>query len=248
MSESSKVLILGAGGLLGSCLVRTLSRETTHQFHAQTSERFNKRTEIDAYLSSSHPSLVVNCIAYKGQDDSKHYAVNGCLPRAIADWCSLRRIGLIQVSTNAVFAPDESRHWLPTDTPSPMTAYENAKLYGEDPRAHIIRTSFIGVSAGTHSGVLDALLAGEPFWDRRWNGVTALTLARHIIGLIDHPGHMATLEHVHGPSVVLFSDIAKMLGSKSRVLGYRPDARLLGGGAPTTPFREQLAELLDADS
>jgi len=151
---------------------------------------------------------------------------------------------MVHISTNAVFAPHPTRLWLPGDKPKPSTPYENAKLYGEDPRAYIIRSSFVGVSTGPPRGVLDAMLRGEPFWDRDWNGVTTVTLARRVAEVLRIPGIARGLEHLHSSSVTSFANVARLIGSTSQVLGIRSDAKLLGGGLPTPPLELQVAELL----
>jgi len=200
---------------------------------------------VSDHLATLGASTVVNCVGYAGPERASHFQINGCLPRAIADWSERNGAFCILISTNAVFAPSASRQWLPYDKPAPRTDYEIAKLFGEAPNAYVIRASFIGRSSQGR-GLLDRLLAGQPYVDRVWNGVTASALADRIVELIQErdgtPGK--GIEHVHSPRSTSIRRIVELLESSSQSQGSADDGRLLGGGQEMPDIDDQLQEYL----
>lgn len=246
MSASNKVLILGAAGLLGSHVARAISELDGFAIQHHTQERFSTASNLRDYLSRFDGLTVVNCIGYKGADPAQHFLINGCLPRALADWSDAEGALNIHVSTNAVFAASEDVVWHSSDRHDPHTPYEISKSFGEDPRSWVLRVSFVGLAPG-RVGILDDLVNGRPYWDRKWNGVTATALARRIAAIVaQHCGKpVPAIEHVHSPGATTMSAVARLIGSQSPCLGDRHDARLLGGGKPMPLFEAQLAEELD---
>ena len=216
MSASNSVLVLGAAGLLGSHVTRAIAGLGDFAVLRQTTERFSTATSLHEYLSRFDGLTVVNCIGYKGADATNHFLINGCLPRALADWSHARGALNVQVSTNAVFAPSENKTWHSMDRHDPQTPYEVSKSFGEDPRAWVLRVSFVGLARG-RAGVLDDLVNGRPYWDRTWNGVTATALARRIAIIVAKNGgkSIPAVEHVHSPGVTTMSAVAGLIGSQS---------------------------------
>ncbi len=246
MSESNKVLVLGAEGLLGSNLVTRLRLDGDWKDKLLIStEKFWDSSSIDSHLSRQQAGTVINCAGYKGEDCYKHLWVHGCLPRAVADWCQKRNALLIHISTNAVFAANSDRLWDPEDSLKPQNSYEVAKVFGEDPRAYVIRASFIGRRIPSKPGkqsLYERLESGQPYYNKKWNGVTALALAERILEIVKiyHGRCIGQLEHLYSAKVCSFSEIAKMIGSRSRCLGAAYDGRLLGGGIQLDPLDAQI--------
>lgn len=236
--------MLGAAGMLGAHVGYALTQASGPRVLLQRGHRFHAPHTLRAWLDEHRPRAVVNCIGYLGTDDSEHWRTNGCLPRAIADWCDGRAL-FVHVSTNAVFAPDPVRQWMPADPIGPTTPYETAKAFGEDPRAWVLRVSFVGRSPSGRN-LWDRLRAGVPYRDAPWNGVTAWTLARRIAELVQAAGASprAGLEHVHAAAPGRISDLARLLGSRSPCSGEADNARLLGGGSAQPALAAQVTEYL----
>lgn len=244
MSLSNSVLILGAGGMLGSHVIQAFERYAPQfKLIPHLKERFTSSVDLLDYLSQSGASTVINCIGYLGKDAALHFLVNGCIPRTIADWCDANCALCIHISTNAVFESHENRLWFPKEQPNPHTPYEVAKAFGEDPRAYIIRASFIGIS-NSGIGLLNTLCTGGEFVNRTWNGVTAWELAKRIVEIVIqcHGERKSSIEHVHSPVVITFIELAKLLGSSSQCSHKANDARLLGGGLNMPRIADQLEE------
>jgi dTDP-4-dehydrorhamnose reductase len=246
MSRFGKVLILGAGGLLGSHVAAVLREESVAEVVAHVLPRFATAEEAKFLVAAERPSVTVNCLGYSGEDPLLHWTVNAEIPKALAGECHRARSLFIQVSTNAVFAPDDDRRWHPGDPIAPVTAYERSKAAGEDPRAYVIRASFIG-KRPKGGGFFDAAMRGLPYRDRRWNGVTALALARRIREVISRRGGspQSALEHVHSTDASSFRRLAALLRSTSQSQGPEVPAKLLGGGVEGGLLEDQVNEYLD---
>lgn len=244
MSPSVDTVVLGSAGMLGTHVVHALEQASFSRVVPQHGVHFVDPHQLHCYLDEIRPGAVINCVGYLGADAAEHFRTNGCIPRAIADWCDGRAF-FVHVSTNAVFAPDPARQWLPGDPIRPLTAYEIAKAFGEDPRAYVLRASFVGRS-GRGRNLWDRLRAGTPYRDGPYNGVTAWELALRIAELVRAIGSepRAGFEHVHAPLPTRIAELARLLGSTSPCTGEADNVRLLGGGPARGAFETQLSEYL----
>lgn len=98
--------------------------------------------------------VVINTAAYTAVDDAESdesaaFAVNVDGPRVLAAACSSRRVPLVHISTDYVFAGDRDRPYEPDDVPAPRSAYGRTKAAGEHAvlssgaTAWIVRTSWV---------------------------------------------------------------------------------------------------------
>jgi dTDP-4-dehydrorhamnose reductase len=245
MSRSGKILILGAGGLLGTHVAAVLRQEGISGMVGHFLPRFATAKEAGHFVECERPAATVNCLGYTGEDPALHWLIHAEIPRAVAAVCHDANSLFIHVSTNAVFASDNQYQWSPADPISPRTIYERSKAAGEDPRSYVLRASFIGRSP-KGKGFFDAALRGMPFKNRRWNGVTALSLARRIGKIIETCGGRShpTLEHIHSAESVTFENLAHLLKSPSRSEGPWAETKLLGGGVECDGYQDQCGTYL----
>ncbi|MDN7013580.1 dTDP-4-dehydrorhamnose reductase [Methanoculleus sp. FWC-SCC3] len=146
----SKVLILGAGGMLGHDLAALFSgaRLCGHEDLDITDE-----AAVKAYIRDAKPDLVINAAAYTNVDGCEDepetaFAVNGDAPGYIAAAC--REVGavLVHYSTDYVFDGSETEY-VEADEPNPINVYGASKLRGEQKITEnmddfrIIRTSWL---------------------------------------------------------------------------------------------------------
>ncbi|TWE23925.1 dTDP-4-dehydrorhamnose reductase [Prauserella muralis] len=105
--------------------------------------------------------IVVNAAAYTAvdaaeTDEYRAFAVNADGPRVLAAACSSRRVPLVHLSTDYVFAGDGDRPYEPDDPLGPRSAYGRTKAAGEDAvlgsgaQAWIVRTSWVYGEAGAN--------------------------------------------------------------------------------------------------
>jgi dTDP-4-dehydrorhamnose reductase len=148
-----KVIITGAGGLVGGCLARRLSR--LHEVLAP------RRAELDVtdaaavgrFVGEVRPQLVVNC-AVLGVDECERdpvaaRAVNAEAPRALAAAAADVGAEFLHFSTNYVFDGEAREPYGERDEPRPVNVYGRTKLEGErasleaNPRGYVVRTSWV---------------------------------------------------------------------------------------------------------
>ena len=123
-------LVLGAGGQLGSELVRLLPG-------AGATARIHEKDVIDELIDARRPDVVINCAAYNAVDGAgkaipEAFAINADGPRNIAASCRRHGASLVHFSTNFVFDGSTAEPYVESDEPNPISAYGASKLAGEE--------------------------------------------------------------------------------------------------------------------
>ena len=149
-------LVLGAGGQLGTELVRLLGADSglTHQQLSITDA-----AAVDAVMADRRPDVVFNCAAYNAVDRAESepdiaMRINRDGAAAVAAACGRHGVRLVHYSTNFVFDGSLDRPYVETDEPRPQSAYARSKLAGEqavieaDPRALVVRTAAVYGTVG----------------------------------------------------------------------------------------------------
>jgi len=162
-------LILGAGGMLGSSLLRYFSGKaafdvvasvrSTAALSGMTNQgKYRVIAGIDAENSDdlrrmfdlAKPAVVVNCVGVVKQlaaaeDALVSIPLNSLLPHRLAHLCAETGCRLIHFSTDCVFSGKKGGY-LETDIPDATDLYGRSKLLGEVdyPHAITLRTSLIG--------------------------------------------------------------------------------------------------------
>ena len=131
-----KVLVTGAGGMLGRDLVHVLEKmhdviPLDHNWLDITD-----RVAVSRTLTSVKPELVVNCSAYSKVDMAEDereaaFRVNGLGVQNLALICNDLNIGLCHISTDYVFDGTTTRPYTPFDNTSAINVYGESKLAGE---------------------------------------------------------------------------------------------------------------------
>lgn len=178
-----RVLVLGAGGLLGSNVVTEAadrSEFVAGAYHS-TPPPFDvpldqldirDRATFCDLLDRHGPDVIVNCAAMTdvdGCEDNPEMAreVNGRAPGQLAEICHNREIAFVHVSTDYVFDGTGDTLYDESSTTGPIQVYGKSKLHGEHAvqDAHdgalLPRLSFVW---GLHRGANE--LTGFPAWLR----------------------------------------------------------------------------------
>lgn len=167
-----KALVLGAGGQLGTELVRLLGPESAVP-HAEVS--ITDAGAVEALIASRAPEVVFNCAAYNLVDRAESesdaaYAINADGPRTAASSCRRHGAWFVHFSTNFVFDGEGAEPYIESDAPAPLSVYGSSKLAGEENAleegAHVlvVRT---GAVFGTTTGrsfperIVELARAGE---------------------------------------------------------------------------------------
>ncbi len=158
-----KIFVTGAGGQLGTDLVRVLDG---HQAIAPG------RSEVDitdsgsvvGALRQTKPDLVINCAAFsdvdRAQTDAdRAFLTNATAVRILAEGAGEIGAHFTTISTDHVFDGTKSGPYTELDSPSPASVYGQSKAAGErqaGPDATIVRTSWL--CGGTGRNMVKTIL------------------------------------------------------------------------------------------
>lgn len=175
------LLVIGAGGLLGSNVVSTavdadhdiLGTYHTAEPDLSAPSRQLDVTDRDAFrelVDEFAPDVVVNCAAMTDvdgceSDPDRADEANGRAPGEMAAICTERDVAFVQISTDYVFDGERETKYGDDADPNPIQAYGRSKLTGErrvrerHPSPLVVRLSFV---YGVHGATGD--LEGFPAW------------------------------------------------------------------------------------
>jgi dTDP-4-dehydrorhamnose reductase len=148
-----RILVTGAGGMLGSELAPVLAAAGHDVFARSRSDLdITQEEEISSAFREIRPHVVVNCAAFTRVDDSESdpraEEVNAVGVRMLADRCLKYSAELVQISTDFVFDGAARRPYSEEDAPNPISAYGRAKRRGEQealrvPSGLVVRSSWL---------------------------------------------------------------------------------------------------------
>lgn len=211
-----KVFVLGASGMLGSAMIRELSRDSHLQVWGSLRSDADKAAfspQIAGHLISGvdvlnkerltelfkrvAPQVVINCIGLvkqvkESEDEQKAMAMNAVLPHQLAKICEQYGARLIHFSTDCVFSGDRGGY-RETDLPDAQDLYGRSKLLGEVAQGNVLtlRTSIIGHELRGNQGLLEWFLSQEStckgFTKAIFSGLPTPVLASLVHQILDKP-------------------------------------------------------------
>jgi dTDP-4-dehydrorhamnose reductase len=209
MQQKSKILILGASGMLGNALLRFFvhagrytalgavrSMRARNLLPAALHENIVCASDAQdpdgllQLLARTRPDAVVNCIGLvkqfsESEDPLAAIPINSLLPHRLLRLCRLTGTRLVQISTDCVFAGTKGMY-TEEDPPDAVDVYGRSKLLGEvdGPGAVTLRTSVVGPELDSAHGLLCWFLSQKQrvrgFKRAIFSGLTTLELARVI--------------------------------------------------------------------
>ncbi len=252
-----KVLILGAGGMLGHKVWQVFRG----RFNCRAAVRvrpslplFDDDRVIDGIdaadfqsvgklIETARPNVVINCIGVVKQLAAAHDSIasitlNSLLPHVVARAGAGVGARMIQVSTDCVFSGTRG-NYSETDIPDATDLYGRSKLLGEvteiessGPAPLTIRTSIIGRELRTANGLVEWFLSNHGrsvrgFTRAVFSGVTTAVLAETLANVVEHHPALGGLYHVAARPISKY-DLLVML---NETIGGRvvitPDDRLV---------------------
>jgi dTDP-4-dehydrorhamnose reductase len=154
-----RVLVTGAGGQLGTELVRTLEHRASARSRRVLEvtgagrERLDvaARDEVLAAICAIEPDLVLHPAAWTDvdgceADPDRAFRVNALGMRHVAEAARIVGAHVVYLSTDYVFDGTSPRPYLEWDAPNPLSVYGRSKLAGEqevDPAWTVVRTSWV---------------------------------------------------------------------------------------------------------
>lgn len=191
-----RVLVLGAGGLLGAAIANEFAGDAVPLTRADLD--ITDRGAVERAIATTRPDAVINCAAYNNVDRAEEepviaLQVNALTVRALSAAARTAGAAFVQYGSDFVFDGTASRPYTETDVPNPRSVYGASKLLGdwfalEHPSGYLLRVeSLFGMPASPASrrGSVDTIVhrirTGQPvpvFVDRTASPAYTVDVAR----------------------------------------------------------------------
>ena len=170
MSDTHKIVILGAGGQIGQALLQLLAGNACGLTRSDAD--FEAPEQLLQVLAEHKPTALINAAAYTQvdraeQESERAMHINATVPGMLAEFCREAGIPLIHYSTDYVFSGEGVDPWTEEDTPAPLNVYGESKLAGEQAiqgvggEYLILRTSWVYDAYHAHNFVRTMLRLGD---------------------------------------------------------------------------------------
>jgi dTDP-4-dehydrorhamnose reductase len=154
VNDGPRVLILGAGGQLGTELQNSFAGTGPLVAVDREAVDFTVPDQIRAIVRDVQPDVILNSAAYTAVDRAESEqemarAINAEAPRILAEEALRSNALLVHYSTDYVFDGSKAAPWTEDDATGPLNAYGASKLAGEEAirkvggRFLIFRTSWV---------------------------------------------------------------------------------------------------------
>jgi dTDP-4-dehydrorhamnose reductase len=228
-----RVLVLGAGGMLGHAMMRILNEAEQLEVHGTLRSGEAKRffpprlrgrllTGIEAVdqdaltrlFCALRPDVVINCVGLVKQleeanDPLRAIPINAMLPHRLARLCELVGARLVQISTDCVYS-GEKGDYSEEDRVDATDLYGLSKYLGEVdfPYAITLRTSIIGHELSGARGLIDWFLGQREtcrgFARAVFSGLPTVVLAQIVRDVIIPRTELHGLYHVAASPIAKF--------------------------------------------
>jgi len=240
---SKSILVLGAAGMLGHMIVRSLS--DSHRMMGTISSAFEQSgrlkdilskdrcvdlldvhdfTKVERTIQDWQPDVVVNCVGLvkqKMHDDSVLDAVliNSAFPHLLARLCDVLKTRLIHFSTDCVFAGSPGVKRL-TDIPNTTDIYGITKRLGEVGygTSLTLRTSVVGRQISGTESLFEWVISQRTktvygFKKAFYSGLTTRALSEVVRQVIEQHPDLVGLYQVASAPITKF-DLISYLNDK----------------------------------
>lgn len=204
--QGLSVLVLGAGGMLGTAVLQQL-RAAGHRVRAIDRPQFDVLRDPVSSLDLGGVDYCINAVGlinrHMQADPADFYRLNSLWPRLLADYCEAKSVRLVHVSTDCVFDGRRGQY-TEDDAPTATDLYGRSKALGEPRNCLVLRTSIIGPERTNHYSLLNWFLAQsrcQGYRNHLWNGVTTIQLSRAIDRIMRNDLHAHCLRHVFSNDV-----------------------------------------------
>ena len=131
-----RILVIGAGGRLGSALLREYAREFQVAGSRHSQLELGDLARIRSTLEPLEFDLLINCAALTAVDyceshREEAFRVNAEAPALLAKICRAKAAQLIHFSTDYVFDGKKGEPYTENDEAAPLSVYGRSKLDGE---------------------------------------------------------------------------------------------------------------------
>lgn len=251
-----KLLVLGAGGMLGNAMIRILAETGDHEvfgtvrstavircFPQKIAARLltgidvEKEDALAGVFERLHPDTVINCVGLikqlAGADDPlQAIPLNALLPHRLARLCDTAGARLVHISTDCVFS-GEKGGYQETDYADARDLYGMSKLLGEVhyPYSVTLRTSIIGHALDSANGLIDWFLAQQKqcrgYTRARFSGLPTVVLAQLVRDVIIPDSSLSGLYHVAADPISKFELLKLVARVYAKTIEIIPDDSLV---------------------
>ncbi|MFS1909672.1 dTDP-4-dehydrorhamnose reductase [Vibrio sp. 10N.286.48.B7] len=154
--KMKKVLITGAYGQVGHCLVEQLSQRTDVEVIAYDRAELDitSSEQVNTVVQAVKPDVIINAAAHTAVDKAESevelsYAINRDGPLYLAQAAETCGAALLHISTDYVFDGTKSEPYVESDLTNPPSVYGQSKLAGEQAVAEtcsryaVLRTAWV---------------------------------------------------------------------------------------------------------
>jgi dTDP-4-dehydrorhamnose reductase len=135
-TDLMRVLVLGAGGKLGSAVCRVFQQSCVVDGKVRSDVDITQADQVMRAIEQSAPDVVINTAAFVGidaceSDPEQAFAANTALPKLLARLSNQHNFLLVHISTDAVFNGTKLDYYTEADCAKPVNVYGISK-YGGD--------------------------------------------------------------------------------------------------------------------
>lgn len=251
-----RILILGAGGMLGNAMIRVLSEKldwkvygtirsenTKHFFSTDIAGRLLSSVDVEQHdsivqaFTKSQPDVVINCVGLIKQladadNPLQAIPINSLLPHRLAKLCELSGARLVHMSTDCVFSGSKGMY-VETDISDAYDLYGRSKLLGEVdyPNAITLRTSIIGHELAGSRSLVGWFLAqqgsAKGFNRAIFSGLPTVEIARIIRDYVIPQPDLHGLYHVSAEPINKYELLCLVAQVYEKDIEIIPDDRLM---------------------
>lgn len=256
VKDKTRVLVLGASGMLGSTLFRSFCSNPTFETFGSIREASAKRhfapllhsaiipnvylegeSGLLSALAFAKPDVVINCVGIIKQlpnanDHIESLAINATLPHRLAKYCDATRARLVHFSTDCVFSGKQGLY-KEEDCPDAEDLYGRTKFLGEVRYENSItlRTSIIGHELNRSKSLVDWFLSqsGEikGFTKAIFSGLPTVEVARVVKEYVIPNQDLSGLYHLSGDPINKYDLLNLVAQTYGKNIGVIPDDKLV---------------------
>jgi dTDP-4-dehydrorhamnose reductase len=153
-----RVLVTGARGQVGNCLVKQLQEKVTLLAVDRNDLDITDEQSVKKIVSEFKPKYIINAAAHTAVDKAEKeveqsYLINRDGPKYLAEAALRVNATILHISTDYVFSGDKSGEYVEVDKVNPQCVYGNSKFAGEEEvieanyRHIILRTAWVFLRA-----------------------------------------------------------------------------------------------------
>lgn len=235
-----RILVTGAGGLLGSAITKALGRSATVDAVSHRDLDITDERAVLAMVGRCRPDAVINCAAYNDVDAAEGHAgvalaVNAFGVVGLARAAAAAGAVLVHYSSDFVFDGDAARPYTEHDRPRPRSVYAASKLLGEwfaaeASRYYVLRVESLfgppavsGGRRGSLGTIVDRIRRGEEvpvFVDRTVSPSFTTDIAAATVRLLESSAAFGTYHCVNDGAATwrdVAQEVARLLDTELRI-------------------------------